>query len=564
MNTGLSQSTFDPDAYLASGGSASAFDPDAYLNGSRNNSTPPSTWDRLVGRGGLPQKSSAAFNHVSPSPFAPLSSVEAGIRGAANAATFNLMPMIAAAGDATIPLDGGSSNAKTWAQRYQENLTNQKAVDHEASSDHPTATIAGSIAGGVMNPVTRALPIAGTITKAIGQGAAVGAGYGAGAALSDQDDLPTAAKEIGEGAALGGAIPAAIPAVGAVARGAGRMVPAVLGNLTTGVGANAMRGAYDAGVQGGDQGAAFLANMRGDANWQDVVDQAKDALGRMRLAKNAAYRSGMQDISADKSVLDFDPIQKAFDDASNIQTFKGQKLGGAADDTQERLQGIIDNWKKLTPEDYHTPEGMDFLKQQVGEVLADTKPNTASSAMAGKVYSAVKSTIQGQAPTYAKVMSDYSDASDAVNDIQRELSLGAKGNPATALRKLQSVMRDNANTSWGQRADYADTLADNGADTLMPSLAGQALSPLMPRGLSKIGAGADLALAAMHNPAALAALPITSPRVVGEAAYGLGRGVGAIKSAVPKSALTANLSRMLSDPRTSALVPALLPRLPQQ
>lgn len=486
--------------------------------------------------------------------------IESVIRGAANGATFNLMPMIAAAGDAVIPLDAGSSKAPTFSQRYEQNLANQRDQDRAAIAGHPGAMMAGNLAGGLLNPVTRALPVAKTALGAIGQGMSIGAGYGTGTALSNQDSLPQAAKDIGEGAALGGAVPGVIAGAAPAARAVGGITADALG-LTTGAGGNAVRGAFNAGRAGGDASDAFASAMRGQSNPMDAVAQAKDALGQMRIAKNAQYRSGMLDISADKSVLDFKPVQDAFDDASTIQTFKGQKLGGAADDTQERLAGIIDNWKQLDPSEYHTPEGMDFLKQQVGEVLADTKPNTAASTMAGKVYNAIKTSIKNQAPTYAKVMSDYSDAADQINNIQRELSLGKNANPATALRKLQSVMRDNVNTSYGQRADYVDQL-DKGA-TMVPALAGQALKSVMPRGLSggvaTLEGMSALGGAIGGHPISLAALPAlaaASPRLVGEAAYGLGAGARLGGKLLP----TIN-GRALTAPSVSALVPAMLPRL---
>jgi len=54
---------------------------------------------------------------------------------------------------------------------------------------------------------------------------------------------------------------------------------------------------------------------------------------------------------------------------------------------------------------------------------------------------------------------------------------------------------------------------------LMPEIAGQALSSAAPQGLSAQIAG----VGAIANPAFLATLPLTSPRVVGELAYKTGQ-----------------------------------------
>ena len=94
------------------------------------------------------------------------------------------------------------------------------------------------------------------------------------------------------------------------------------------------------------------------------------------------------------------------------------------------------------------------------------------------------------------------------------------------MRKLQSLMRNNVQTNYGNRLSLANTLEDKGGVELMPSIAGQAMNSWAPRSLSgQIGGGAT-ALLSMQNPMMLAALPLQSPRLVGTAAYGAGRIAG--------------------------------------
>lgn len=495
--------------------------------------------------------------HIGGASAKPESAIGSLMTGIANGGTFNLMAPLAAAIGATIdPLTGeGHSNAPTWVQRYKDELAANRAQDEVTAAAHPVANISGNVLGGVINPVTRALPVAKTLPGAIAQGIGIGAGYGAGTGVTNQDDAGQLAKDIGESAALGGAIPAALPALGAVTRGAGRVGAAVLGNLTTGAGANAVRGAFDAGQAGGEQGAAFLANMRGDVPWSDVVDQAKAALSNMRAQRGAAYRAGMANVSKDPTVLSFEPLDAAMAKASGVKTFKGKDLSPSTADVRNQIQSTIDDWRALPAEEYHTPEGFDALKQQIGDIRDSQPYGSPQRTVAETAYNAVRGTITDQAPGYSKVMEDYTKASQTLSDLQRELSLGPKGNPNTALRKLQSVMRDNVNTSFGDRAKYAKTLDNAGASTLIPSLAGQSMSALLPRGLSKIGAGADVALAAFHNPAAIAALPLMSPRLVGEAAYGLGR----TASVLPKLS-SLNIGRPVV---LGGGVAGLLPELPR-
>jgi hypothetical protein len=394
-------------------------------------------------------------------------------------------------------------------------------------------------AGRIMGQVAGTLPatqlkIGGAIASKLPTLAKVGSGIAQGAtsaaATSASSDAPLL-DQVGLGAGIGGAV----PLLGPLLRGGGRLVSGALGE-TTGAGRTALSAAFQAGKAGGDTGKAFLGSMRGDIPWSQVVDDAKSALSNLRQQRNAAYRSGMADVSKDRAVLDFKPVDEAMGKAAGVKNFKGQDLSPKTADVRKEITDTIDEWKKLDPAEYHTPEGFDALKQKLGDIRDALPFNTPQRVVADNAYNAVRSAITKQAPGYDKVMGDYSKASEAISALQRELSLGPKGNPNTALRKLQSVMRDNANTSWGDRAKYAGTLSDAGATDLLPKLAGQSLSTPVPRGLTKYAEAAAALPAILHNPVSALALPLASPRLMGEAAYGLGainRGATALGQSVP-------------------------------
>jgi len=226
---------------------------------------------------------------------------------------------------------------------------------------------------------------------------------------------------------------------------------------------------------------------------------------------------------------------------------------------------VVDEWKTLDPAQFHTPEGLDALKQKLGGILEGIpfEEKTARTA-ANKVYNATKSEIEAQAPTYAKVMKGYQAASDQISEIERALSLGKKASNDTAMRKLQSLMRNNVQTNYGNRLTLANALEDKGGVDLLPSLAGQALSSVTPRSLSgQIGAGATM-FNAMSNPLSLAALPLQSPRLVGSLAYGAGRLTGGTGNALSRGSISGNkLAQILNDPSLVAQfgyrsVPALV------
>jgi len=335
-------------------------------------------------------------------------------------------------------------------------------------------------------------------------------------------------------------------AVGATKKVGGLLAPTL--GATTGVGSEAIKEAYRSGREGGKKAQQFRENISGSVPFTDVLNDARQNLANMNTAKQQQYRSGMVDIKSDKKVLDFTGIDKSLQNAANKASYKGQVKNVAAANKIKEVQKIVDDWKKLDPAEYHTPEGIDALKQRVGDIL-ETIPfeqKTARSAV-GEVYNSIKSQISLQAPTYLKVMKDYAEASDLIKEIERSLSLGKKASADTALRKLQSIMRNNVNTNYGQRADLLNVLNQSGTD-ITSALAGQALSDFTPRGIQRsLTLPTSLGAFSLGGiPAAIGSLAVSSPRAVGETAYGLGL--------LGRGAETATKIPMAFDPRTYSLL----------
>lgn len=315
--------------------------------------------------------------------------------------------------------------------------------------------------------------------------------------------------------------------------------------LTTGSGAEAITQAVKAGETGNQ---TFLSNLRKASSMDDVVDIAKTGLDRMRQEKNDAYRSGMVDISKDKSVLSFDDVDKALASAASRTEFKGQTIKKGAAKQVDEANKLINKWRNLDPAEFHTPEGMDALKQQIGDILEDIpfEQKNARAAI-GDIYNSIKQTINKQAPTYSSVMKKYGEASEQINEIKKALSLGEKASADTALKKLQSVLRDDVSSSFGYRKQLAEKLVEKGADDLLPALAGQSLSSLKPRGLlGQLETIGGLGYVLTHPAAlgtALMAAPFAMPRAVGEAAYAYGKAKGAAGKAAAKAPFTREQAR---------------------
>lgn len=327
--------------------------------------------------------------------------------------------------------------------------------------------------------------------------------------------------------------------VAPVARGVGKVAGGAAKNvlgMTTGVGAENVAQAARAGVKGDKD---FLGNATGQVPLTDVLDKAKRGLDAMRQQKSADYRQNMAAVSADKSVLDFGGIDKALTDAAGLASFKGQVKNTKAAGAIQQMADDVAQWKALDPAEFHTPEGLDALKQRLGATLESIpfEEKTARLA-AGRVYNAVKDEIAKQAPTYAGTMKGYAEASEQINEIERALSLGDRAAKDTAMRKLQSLARNNVQTNYGNRLDLARVLEDQGGVSLLPAIAGQAMNTWTPRSLTgQLGGSATLGFS-LANPYALALLPMQSPKAVGLAAYGGGRAAGATGNAISRLGVT--------------------------
>ena len=400
----------------------------------------------------------------------------------------NALPerLVQAVGEDKASRDLASKVGQHYVQRYGSVEGAKRALATDPAG--VMADLSTVLTGGAMLP-TRAAPALATAARAV-------------------DPLMLAARTTGKTLdVLGGATKAGL-------------------GLQTGVGSEAIGQAYQAGKTGGEMSELFKANLRGEVPQLEVLDAAKQNLAEMAIERQRIYREGMKNIKGDKTILSLTGVDNAVKQALNKITFKGQVKNEVAFERLSEAQAKVDAWRKLDPAQFHTPEGLDALKQQIGDILEKIpyEQKTALNSV-NEVYNGIKSEIVKQAPTYSKTMKSYSDATDTIREIEKALSLNNKASADTAMRKLQSLMRNNVNTNYGQRLNLARELEQAGGRQMMPALAGQALSEWTPRGLQRATSipTAFLAQGVGGLPLAGASLATSSPRLMGEAAYGAGR-----------------------------------------
>ena len=466
--------------------------------------------------------------NVQPEPR-PLESFMAGATRSA------IDPMLAVAQGVT----GGRGGVSGAVQR----LAQESAQYEEAN---PMSYIGGRVGGAV-------LPAAG-VAKGVGmipsfaranpyvQGAGVGAITGAMTPVETGATGPEMYGQMGQNIATGGAIGTAIPVIGRGIQAAGGAIRKGLG-VSTGAGEESIAQALRAGREGNQD---FLQNIKGEVSAENVLKQAKDALANMRSARSQEYQKGIQTTKENQVFLNFKPIREAFDETLGSLKSKGigEEASKVGPDTMKKvneIKGILNEWQKKPT--LHTAGGLDDLKQRLDDVYTEGMTDQAKRILSN-TRTAVKKTIVDQDANYAKTMANYEEALGLEREIERALSIGKKSAADTAIRKLQSLTRNNANTNYGYRLELAKALQEKGGQDLMPALAGQALSSYVPRGLAGQGAGIGAGLTAFSNPMAAAVLPLTSPKLMGLGAYGLGRATRNIPQLT--DAELRNMARMLT------------------
>jgi len=337
-------------------------------------------------------------------------------------------------------------------------------------------------------------------------------------------------------------------------KGATNLIAESVG-LTTGAGGESIKQAFKVGYENvPDVVKPFKAHLRGEAPITDVLETAQNALGQIKATKNAQYIDNMAKVKTDATVLDMTHILNDLNSIQKTGTFKGKVIKPSTVQTQQELSSVIADWMKQDPQQFHTPEGLDALKQRIGDIRESAEYGSASRVIADKMYNSVKNQIVKQAPVYENTMKQYAEASDLIKQIEKSLLGGQNASADTAIRKLQSITRNNANTNYGQRLSLVQELEKQSGQSIIPNLAAQSLSSLTPRGIQRATAGGIGAYGALTgNPLTIPALALESPRLMGETALGLGtltgktaRGIKAITPTIPRLPITPQQYGLLS------------------
>lgn len=498
-------------------------------------------------RGLAPYAAGAGIGAAAGAPFAGVGAIPGAMAGAGAVLGTQM-----ATGLAGLKTPQDATDAALNAMGFKGPQTPAGRTAEHAAGGAAGAVSGAGAAGALINSLKN--PISKSVAAFIADRPNVQALSGAMGGLGSQ-----AAAELGLGpvwqtlAGIAGAVaPAGKGALQATAKGIGALTSDIIGGVGTHTGGAPLREAFRAGAEGGQRANLFLEALRNNAPQEQIVETAKDAMDSMRRSRNALYKSGMVDIKDDATQLSFDPVKDALGDIQGAARYGGKVTNKEAAGKLQEIDDVVREWESDDPATFHTPQGFDALKRRVGEIWQSTTPHTQARLIVGRAYDAIKNTITDQAPTYSRVMKDYETASETLRELESAFSLRDKNSIDTALRKLQSVMRNNVNTNYGYRTTLANSLNDLVGGRLIPQIAGRALSAPIARGMGNLVTGGT-ALAGLAHPAAWAALPFESPRAMGEAAYYLGKLRGLLPPSGPPTS---------GGPPASAFTTPLLPTQP--
>lgn len=287
---------------------------------------------------------------------------------------------------------------------------------------------------------------------------------------------------------------------------------------------------------------AAVAGMREpESVTRKTVDLATQSVRNLRNLASEQYRAARREFGAQAQPINFDDVRQTIQELrpEDYGTFSRKNMPAShkawetmRDMVEEKAEAIRKNPAEADP------LSIDLFKKRLYERGSKVGNQFDSDAarIARDAYQGVRQKLVEADPLYEQMMKNYEDAQDELFQLESTFSLGGKQvRTDTANRKLLSIMRNDANTNYGERMSRGMRLAQlDPTGQLVPMIAGQMASSFTPRGLGGaglgVGYGASTLFGVPLSPGAILGVPSMMPRVVGEAALGAGRVAGSLPS----------------------------------
>jgi hypothetical protein len=435
----------------------------------------------------------------------------------------------------------GVENTPSFSDRYNEIVEPAVRAKEEYQKDKPVESFALEFGSGIANPLNKVgagyIGKGATNTAKALRSIGVGGASGGASALGRTENLEDLGNNLKSDVTTGTVTGGVIPLVGATVRGVGNVAKHVLGK-TTGAGDRAIADAFKAG-QTGD--SSFIEKMRGLIDAEGIEKKIQSAFYKIKTARNKTYKDDITRLKQATIGKKLD-IQPVINDAKLIiKEVEGDTpylIRGQKSKVIKEIREMISNFSKDAKN--HNLSGFDKLKQSIQDI--DVEPGSQAEMIKTRVANSVKGQILKQSPEYKTISDAYSKSSDMIDDLKKVFSLNRNANSETILKKIQSTARNNAHTDWSYRSQLLKQIDPTGE--IQKEISANALNSWMPRGVIGGGVVGGSVVGGFVNPATLKALLLTSPKLAGYGAYGLGR----LSKATPElEKLTPYITQLLNN-----------------
>lgn len=273
-------------------------------------------------------------------------------------------------------------------------------------------------------------------------------------------------------------------------------------------------------AQGKINSSEFLQNLTGETSADDILAKVKQGISSLQTQKANAYRTAKEGWAADKTPIDFAPIEDAFNKEVSTLSEGGHKIVGKEEMPKiDEVKSVLDEWK--ADPSMHNALGLDALKRRIDAIYPESPKHNQAQRIISATRNAVKDLITDQVPEYANAMTEYEKQNGLINDINKALGSSKTADKATAINKVMKVLNENPSAKF--KRDLVTILKEKTGVDIMPAIAGQNLQEWLPQGLGKISGYGGLAYALNSGGATLPVFAAASPRLMGNAFYKMGQ-----------------------------------------
>ena len=396
-------------------------------------------------------------------------------------------------------------------------------------------------ATGVMS---KGVPLATSLLGKTALGAGLGYGFDvAGRANANQQGN---IYKPGMGTLVGGALPGLLQAGGYTAGKLLKGTASILGGS-----APALQRALD------NPDAIFTAAKQfadTPEKTQTLISTAKDALNSFLRDRSQQFGDSLSSMTA-SSPIDKQTVLDSF--AKQVGNFGGQitdnglefgdtKLTSTEQKSLSDVYDTVKSWKNVTP------QGMDTLRQRLGAEMDNFKlaNNGAENVVLGNVKTDLTNLMSSKIPGYSQMLSDYGTQTQTARDLANDLSMGGKAKSSTQLNQIMKIFKKDPSVT----ANLVKVMGQDGANKFLDDVSGSILSKWLPQGRfsqgldtlleAGIGGLGKLVNAPQTLPVMAGTAAMSSPRLSGLAAMGIGKFTQAAGGGLLRGLLTQQAAKL--------------------